>query len=437
MKHLIYILIFLVLSEYLISQQLPSNQGRQFREGQSLEKIIAIVGDEIILQSELDGQLIYMSQIDKSLNPNDPTLREKILNGLIDQLLMVSKAIKDSVIIRDDEINQRLEIHIQSEIRRFGSEARLEQAYGMSIPRIKNEIREKIKQNLLVQTLISQKFMDVKITQKEVLSFYDNHKDSIPKLPPSIQLYHLVKKVSASDETKESIYNLAQSVRDSILKGGSFSDFASRYSADEATAKDGGELGWFERGKLFPEFEQAALKLTIGELSQPVESPYGYHLIQTLEKKANELKTRHILFKFAESNTENEKTIAFLQDIRQKIAAGQSFDSLAKMYSDDKDSRSFGGFLGNVSVNDIPANIKGILDTLRDGGTSEPMIYKNEPGNRSYNIIYKKKSLPERSATIPEDIKEVEAIALDFKKKEMYENWLKELRNELYWEIIK
>jgi len=406
------------------------------KKGESMDKIVAIVGDEVILKSDIDGQLYYMTQMDKSLKLDDKELRRKILDGLIDQLLLVSKAIKDSIVISDDEVSQRLELHIQSEIKRFGSESRLEQVYGMSVPKLKNEIRDKIRQNLLVQTLVSQKFADVKVTQKEIDEFFKEYRDSIPKLPPSVEIYHIVKKVGASNESKEEILKLAIRVRDSILAGGNFTEFAKRYSGDVGTANDGGDLGWFQKGKLFPEFEQAANKLSTGELSQPVETPFGYHLIQTIEKKTDAINTRHILFKMGESQQETESTINFLNDLRTKVAAGAPFDSLAKIFSDDKETKSFGGLLGKVSVNELPENLRNTIINLKDGETTEPMIYKSEQNNKSYNIIYKKRSLPERFASIKDDFREIEQMAAENKKRKSYEIWLSELRKELYWEVI-
>lgn len=431
-KILAILSILLFSSEYIWSQNNPLAPS----SGESIDKIVAIVGEEVILKSDLDGQLFFMSQVDKSINMKDKETRNRVLDGLIDQLLLVSKAIKDSITVSDDEVNQRIELHIQSEARRFGSEKRVEQVYGMSIPRMKSEIRDKIRHNLLVQTLVSQRFADVKVTQKEIEDFYKQNKDSLPMLPPSIQLYHLVKKVDASNETKQNLYDLALKIRDSILAGGDFATFAKKYSGDPGTANDGGELGWFNKGKLFPEFENAAFKLIIGELSQPVETPFGFHLIQTIEKKPDAIKTRHILFKFGDSEEGSKKAVEFLETMRKSVTEGASFDSLAKRFSDDKDTRNFGGFLGNINSEELPENIKKILEGLKDGETSVPNIYKNEPNNKSYHILYKKKTLPSRYATMENDPKEIEMMATENKKRILYEDWLKELRKELYWEKI-
>jgi len=137
-----------------------------------------------------------------------------------------------------------------------------------------------------------------------------------------------------------------------------------------------------------------------------------------------------------ESQQETESTINFLNDLRTKVAAGAPFDSLAKIFSDDKETKSFGGLLGKVSVNELPENLRNTIINLKDGETTEPMIYKSEQNNKSYNIIYKKRSLPERFASIKDDFREIEQMAAENKKRKSYEIWLSELRKELYWEVI-
>jgi len=428
MKKITFIFIFLFCLS-LDAQVIP-------KSGETADKIIAVVGDEAILKSDIEGQLFYLAQMDKNINPNDKSLQLTVLNGLIDQLILVQKAIKDSVNVSDEEVNQRLEIYIQNEIRRFGSEKRMEQIYNMSLPRIRNEAREKIRQNILVQTLVAQKLADVKVTQREIEEFYNLYKDSLPVIPKSIELYHIVKKVTTELATKKDIYNFALKIRDSIIAGGDFADFAKRYSQDQATAKDGGDLGWFQRGKLIPEYEQAALKLTAGEISQPIETPFGFHLIQTLEKKSDGVRTRHILFKFEKTGNEEKQTIEFLEELRRKVKNGESFDSLAIIYSDDKETRNFGGYLGKIPVSELPQNIASAILNLNDGETTEPMIYKSEGNNKTYNIIYKKRTIPEHVPKLPDDIKEIENFATEYKKKKIYETWLKELRKEIYWEIL-
>ncbi len=408
----------------------------QPKQGESLDRIVAIVGNDVVMKSDIDAQIATLLQYETNIDLNDKNLRKQILDGLIDQLLMVYKAKEDSIMVSDDEVNQRMELHLQTEIRRFGSERRVEQVYGMSIPRIKNEIREKIRQSLLVQNLLAVKFTEIKVSQKEVEDFFLQKADSLPELPAAYELYHIVKNVRSDEDAKKTAYELAMSIRDSLLRGANFADFAKRYSGDPGTANDGGELGWFERGKLFPEFERAAFRLAVNEISIPVETPFGFHIIQTLDKRTDAVKTRHILFKFSQSQEDKQKAIDFLNDIRKKVAEGEQFDELAKIYSDDRETRGFGGLLGKIPFGELPERMKNIVGQLNDGEISEPMLYVSDPTKESYHIVYRKKLHPTHRPNLKDDYSEIEQFAAEYKKRKLYADFLQKLRKEMHWEIV-
>lgn len=425
----------LVLSIFFLSV-IINIANAQPKSGESLDRIVAIVGDDVVMKSDIDGQIGALMQYDKSLDINDRTLRKQILDGLIDQFLMVYKAKQDSIVISDEEVTQRMEMHLQTEVRRFGSEQRVEQVYGMSIPRIKNEIKEKIRHSLLVQNLLSVKFSDVKVSQKEVQDFYAQNSDSIPEMPAAYELYHIVKNVKSDDDTKKASFEFAVKLRDSLLNGADFAVFASRYSGDPGTSQDGGELGWFERGKLFPEFEKAAFRLAVNEISLPIETPFGFHIIQTLDKRADAVKTRHILIKFAQSTEDRQRAIDFLNDLKKKIEDGSDFEELAKLHSDDKDSRGFGGFLGKLPYEEIPEKLRSIVTSLPDGGLTEPMLYVSDPTKESYHIIYKKKFHVVHKANLKDDFNEIEQYTIESKKRKLYAEFLQNLRKVMHWEIV-
>ncbi len=407
----------------------------QIQKGETINKIVAIVGNEVILKSDIDGQIAYMLLRDSKVNPEDPILRQEVLDGMIDQLLITTKAVEDSVTVSEEEITQRLDLHIQTEIQRFGSEKRVEQVYGMSVARIKNEVRDQIKNNLLARTLIQKKFGEVSVTGKEVKDFYEMYKDSLPALPKMVELYHIVKNVQSQSSSKDEILTLAKAIRDSIIKGGDFADFAKRYSADLNTAKDGGELGWFDKGKLLPEFEKVAFNLNLNEISAPVETPFGFHIIQTLEKSASSVRTRHILFKLGQSTEDQDVAKKILKDLKNRFEEGESFEELAKKFSDEKESRGFGGMIGKLPLDEIPASIKTVVDNLKEGEVSEPLTFSTDPLKPSFHIIYKKRIIPERFPSLDSDYNEIQSKAAEYKKSKLYADWIKELRKELYWEI--
>ena len=205
-------------------------------------------------------------------------------------------------------------------------------------------------------------------------------------------MFHIVKNVSSNENKKEQTIELARLVRDSILKGElEFEIATKRYSADVATKNDGGNLGWFNKGKLVPEFENAAFRLQQGELSLPIETPFGYHIIQTLEKKESSINTRHIVFSIKTTDEDNLKAKEFLVSLKEQVENGTSFEELAKKFSDDKETKGYGGLIGKLSTNNIPANIKETLNNMKKEEVSEPLPYNADPTKTSYHIIYKKR----------------------------------------------
>ena len=184
----------------------------------SMEGIVAIVGREIILQSDISGQIEAMAQRDPRINRKDPALRTAILDQLINEKLILTKAEQDTTIeVTDEDISARMEYQIQMLVQQFGSEKRIEDVYGMSITKIKKDFREEIRKRLYIERIQQMMFSDIKVSRGDVESFYTRFRDSIPKVPDRVDLYHIVKYVKASDEKNKEAQQLAIRVRDSII----------------------------------------------------------------------------------------------------------------------------------------------------------------------------------------------------------------------------
>ncbi len=419
---------FFALSNFALSQ---------LSQGETMDKVIAVVGNEVILQSDILGQMALMAQQNPSIDPKDPVVYQQLLDAIINEKLLITKAIEDSVVVTDDQIEARWQSFLQTLMQQFGSEDRIEQVYKKSISRIKFEIRDDIRNKLLSSNLVQQLIMDVEITPKEVEEFYKKHADSIPIVPETVEISHITKYVKANLDEKKRIYDLARAVRDSILRGGKFEDFAARYSDDAGTASSGGELGWINKGKFFPEFENVAFSLQIDEVSLPVETPFGYHLIQVLDKRKETINTRHILFKVASTNADKDKAIAFLDSLREVSQKYNNFAELAKVYSDDKDSKGFGGLLGRMPIGEMPSNFRVQVESLKDNEVSSPQPYNVDATKPAYHIIWRKRTIPSHRANLSEDFDYLSDMALDMKKMEIYNNFIEKLRKELYWEVKK
>lgn len=418
-------LLVLCLTNILLSQTI----------GEPLDKIVAIVGDEMILLSDVQAQAMVLAQQDPRLDPNDPELQKRILDQLINERLVLIKAKEDSITVTDEEIDQQWEFRLKALVQHYGSEKRIEDIYGMSIPRLKAEYRDEIKKFLLAEKLKEKKFGNIKVSEREVREFYEQYKDSLPVIPEQVELYHIVKSFIPPEELRRQKLELAKRVRDSIIQTGDFVRFVKAYSEDYSTINSGGDLGWVPRGRFFPEFEQVAFNLQLREVSQPVETPLGFHIIQLLGKSKDSILVRHILFKITPSEEEISKTKQFLDSIRSLFYAGTPFEELAKKYSDEMETRGAGGFLGRFPVENLPENIRNVIDTLAPENVSPPYLYKTHPVE-SYHIIYKKRVIPPHKPDLQTDYKELEQLCITFKQNKLYLEWIEELRKKIYWEIL-
>jgi peptidyl-prolyl cis-trans isomerase SurA len=408
------------------------------KSGEPMDKIVAIVGNEIILQSEVVGHLMMSAMQERRTNarPDDPVLLKRSLDVLINEKLIVTKAIEDSLTTSEDEITERMDYQIQAMMQQMGSERRIEEVYGMSMAKIRRDFRDEIRKQLLTERLSQQKFATMKVSSKEVQDFFKQYKDSIPPVPPQFEIYHIVKNVEPSSAAKEKTLALAKKIRDSLVAGGDFAVFARRYSNDPGSAASGGDLGFVERGKFIAEFEKVAYVLQIGEISQPVETPFGFHVIQLLDKRETAVKTRHILLKLGQTDDDATRTKKFLDSLRLRVAKGEPFEDLAKQYSDDTDTKAFGGLLGRMETTKLPADLREKIEKLKDGEVTEPLTYSAPGSTKSgFNIVFRKKYIPEHKITFDDDYKRLEQMTTMQKRAKVYDDWMKELRKSIYWEV--
>lgn len=422
--------------------KIPAGLKAEFKAGDVVDKIVAIVGNEIIMQSDVMMNAYMAANRDRRVNPSDPRLLKESLDMLINERLVMTKAIEDSLTASEDEITERMEFQLQSMRAQFGSDKRIEEVYNMPLVKIKREFRDEVRKQILTEKISQQKFASIKITPREVQEFYKQYRDSLPTVPAQYDLYHIVKFVEASQTAKERTLALAQKVRDSLVAAqGKFADFARRYSDDPGSKNSGGELGTVNRGNFIAEFEKAAYALQPSEISLPVESPFGYHIIQLIEKQENAINTRHILFKIGQTSEDGDRTKKLLDSLKQVImktdsGKGDAFEQYAKAFSDDTETKAFGGSLGRIELAKLPTDLRERIEKLPDGGITEPALF-NVPSSTkvAYHIVFKKKFVPEHAITLAEDYKRVEQMASSQKRARMYEAWMQELRKTIYWQM--
>jgi peptidyl-prolyl cis-trans isomerase SurA len=400
-----------------------------------LDKIVAVVDNEIILQSEIDFQVgVFASQ--RQIDPNTPGLKEQLLNSIIEEKLIYAQAGLDSIVVSEDEVNQRIDYQIATFTQQYGSVQNIEKIYGMSIDRIKRELRDDVRKSLMVQRLQEKNFGKVQATKREVEEFFDTYNDSIGVIPERVVIYHIFQNPKASEKLKKKFKDKAFALLDSVKAGKDFAELAKKYSDDPGSAAQGGDLGFVKKGVFYPEFEEAAYKLNVGETSAVIESPVGFHIIQLIERRGESINTRHILVKIKADDNADLQAIEFLTEIRDSIINGKiTFQEAAKKYSEDKDTSPFGGELGTFYMNQLDKSLLDAVGKLKEGDIGYPKRLEYAPGTYGYHIVWLKSRTSQHKATLENDYTEIKKLADDFKKQNEYKNWIESLKGKIYWEL--
>lgn len=399
-----------------------------------VDQIVAVVDEEIILKSELEFQVaMFASQ--RNLDASDPKIKQELLNKLIEDKLLYAQALLDTIEVSDDDVNNQLDQVIAYYTNQYGSKERLEAAYGMSTEKIRREMKEDTRKNLMAEMLKGQKFGKVDVTRREVKEFFEQYQDSLGLISEKFEIAHIFINPKSNDKLKEKSKQFAKTLRDSIINGADFAELAKKNSDDPGSAAGGGDLGFVKRGVFYPEFESAAFKLKSGELSNVVESPVGFHIIELLEKRGESIHCRHILIKPKIDDAADLKAIEKLTEIRDSINKNvNTFDYYAAKYSDDKETAKFKGVLGTFEVGQLEKSMLDQVYKLDEGEIGFPK--RLEVGGRDYgfHIIKLLKRIPEHKADLEKDYEEIKKIT-EFKKREkLFNDWVNEIKENIYWE---
>jgi peptidyl-prolyl cis-trans isomerase SurA len=400
-----------------------------------LDEIVAVVDNEIILKSELDLR-VNLEAAQKRFDPNDPVQRRKVLDGMVTEKLLYAQAELDTIVVTDEEVDQQLDYQMNYFIQQYGSRERVEETYGMSIEKIKREFRDETRKNIMAQKLQQQKFSNIDVTRRDVIEFYNSYKDSLGLIPEKFTLGHIFINPKNSSKVKEKAKQFAESLLDSLRLGADFARLATKYSDDPGSRMQGGDLGTVDRGVFYPEFESAAFALKEKEISTVVESPVGFHIIQLLEKKGNQIHTRHILISPKSDDQADLKAIQFLTDIKDSIRRGiNTFEYYAKKYSEDKQTAPLGGKLGTLEVGQLDKQLFSTVFKMKEGEISPPKKFNIDAKNYGYHIVKLYKHIPEHVANIETDFDDIKRLAQFRKREELFKEWIKELKSHIYWEI--
>ncbi len=406
-----------------------------------VDEIIAKVDNYIVLKSELEKT--HLNALSQGAAAS-PDLKCRILAQLISGKLMVAKAEIDSVVVSDLEVDNNLDRRMQMILSQYGgTEEQFEEFYGKSIEDLQAEIRDQIKEQLVVQKMQENITSGLSVTPSEVRKFYSRiPKDSLPYFSTEVEVSQIVKVPEANDEEKDKLKVKLAEIRSRVLSGESFEDLAKEYS-EGPSARNGGNLSWASRGMMAPGFEAAALKLKPGEISEPFETEFGIHIVQLIDKRGNEYNSRHILLIPTPTEEDFDRAERELDSLRSMVINDTlSFEKLAKEVSEDKFSAGGGGFItdqqGNtrVSVDQMdPVVYFTLTDSLEVGEISRPMRFRMDDGKDALRILYYKSRIQPHQANLKDDWQKIQRAALEEKKSRILNEWFNKARGDVFINI--
>ncbi|MBU0982695.1 MAG: peptidylprolyl isomerase [candidate division Zixibacteria bacterium] len=334
--------------------------GNVLGEPETVDRIAAVVGDEIILASELASE-IQMVAFQTGRRPQSEAevkeFQQEVLDQMISDRLFLMEAKTDtSIQIREEEVQEALDDQIARVAGNFASNEEFLQALsleGLTLRALERRYQEDIRNNLLRQRFIQKKLYSVSISRYEAEQFFQQYRDSIPAQPEAAQLAHILLKVEPAAVLEDSVKALATDLRKRIIDGADFATISSRYSSHNAGA-NGGDLGFVAREDVVDEFARAAFKLSEGDISGVIRTQFGYHVIKCEGKRGDRLHLRHLLLEILPSAEDTVRTLALADSLINELNAVTDFAELAKTFSRDDGTRAQGGELGWFAVNQLP-----------------------------------------------------------------------------------
>ncbi len=410
---------------------------------QRVDKIIAKVGSEIVLYSDWQEQVSYIKEKQSFLSEADQC---SILENLLIQKFMVHQAKLDSVDVKDEEIENQLNARIDQILQYMGNDnKKFEEYYGQSVNEVRNRFKEDLKAQLLTEKLQSKIVGSITVTPKETEQFYKAiPKDSIPYFSSEVEIAEIVVRPSTSSDEINKAKEKLKKIIQRIKNGEDFGKLASIYSEDEGSGKQGGALGWMKRGSLVPEFEATAYKLEQDSISEIVETEFGFHIIQLLGRRGNNINTRHILVKPQFTEADYEKAKKSLEEIRTKLLKDSiPFEQMVRKYSDKKsDTYNFGGQLVNqktgnsyFEIADLDPDVYFAIDNIKVGEISQIVESKDQEGKKYFRIFKLISRTVPHKANLKQDYSKIQQAAKELKKNQIFRDWLNQHVPKIYSDV--
>lgn len=399
-----------------------------------VDRIIAIVGDEVILASELGSQVqwyVFQSEQQPQTQAEIEALQLKILDQMAsDRLFLIAAKDDTSITVRPEEIDQSLNERIAAITANFPSHDDFLQALadeGLSLRDLKRKFRSEVENQLLKQRFVQRRLHSVSVSRREVETFFEVFKDSIPDQPEAVKLGHILLPIVPSSEAEDSVKALAEQLRKEILDGGDFAAISTQHSSLGAGA-NGGDLGYVSASDVVEEFARAAFQLDVGDISGVVRTEFGYHIIRCEEKRGEQAHLRHVLLAVNPSAADTSRAAGLADSLIGAIQTGESFEESAKIFSIDDETRAKGGELGWFALIDLPPEFQTYVvgwhtvDELRGPVVSQFGLH----------ILKLLEYQPTHSFSLEDDFDRIKELARQDKTGRIVDEWVEDLKKTTY-----
>ena len=409
-----------------------------------IDEVVWVVGDEAILKSQVEEQYRSM-QYDGQKIDGDPYC--VIPEQIAIQKLFMHQAKLDSITVSDAQVFQEVERKLNYFIANIGSKEKVEEYFNKPMSELREEMAEMVREQGIVQEMQRQLVKDIKITPSEVRRFFSGlPSDSIPYIPTQVEVQIITINPKIPQQEIDNIKARLREYSERVTKGETeFSTLAILYSEDPGSARMGGELGFMGRAQLVPEYADVAFNLNDPKkVSKIVETEFGYHIIQLIEKRGDRINTRHILLKPKVSEKELNNSIVRLDSLRNDITSGKfKFEEAAQFLSQDKNTRNNQGLMVNsengttkFQMSELPQEIAKVVNTMNAGDISQPFIMMDQKKGKEVAVLVKLRSRVEgHKANMSDDYQALKAIVEQNRREDLIENWIRKKQKETYIRI--
>lgn len=411
----------------------------------SVDKVIAVLGSDVILLSELNQQ--YVMYLNQGNPPDETKAKCYFMQQMLVQRLLKQQADIDSVMVDDKQVDDELDRRMRYQIQRAGGQDKLEEFLNKSVLQYKDEMRADVKDQLQANKMQGTITEKVSITPLEVKKYFDTYKkDSLPDIPAEYEVGEITLNPELTKAEKQRFMDKLDAIRLRVKSGEDFGFLAKTYSEDPGSAAEGGDLGFFDRTQMAKEFTAWAFKLKPGELSPVFETDFGFHILQVVERRGEQVHARHILIRPQSTPASLERTKLHADSIYTNILDKKlSFSTAASLYSADKESKYNGGmilFADNVTARTtfIPADkldpkIYQVIDTMKVGEISKPVPFTGQDGKEGYKIVFLKASVPAHKGNLDQDYTKFKDKAQQEKSDRTMSEWFEKRRKNTYIRI--